>query len=67
MTNKEYDDFNDPYEALITAIYHQAVEDIVSESASATDRNSAIEFLKKSELGLKCLNILEKEGKYNGK
>lgn len=56
----------DPYETLITAVYKQAVDDITSKYASAKDRNSAIQFLKSTDLGMKCLYYLKKEGYYNG-
>ncbi len=56
----------DPYETLITAVYKQAVDDIVCKYASAKDRNSAIQFLKSTDIGMQCLYYLKKEGYYNG-
>ena len=55
----------DPYETLIVAVYKQAVDDIAGYS-STKDRNSAIDFLKSTDLGRQCLYYLKKEGYYNG-
>ena len=57
---------SDPYEVLLIAVYKQAVDDIICKYASAKDRNSAIQFLKSTDLGMKCLYYLKKEGYYNG-
>lgn len=57
---------NEPFDRLVVAVYKQAINDVISKSASARDRKSAIEFLNQSSLGKKCLEQLRREGVYNG-
>lgn len=58
---------NDPLDNLIIAIYKQAVMDLIAiRGVSKQDKESARIFLESTETGEKCLNILKKEGLYNG-
>lgn len=58
---------NDHLDKLIIAIYKQAVTDLIAvNGVSKQDRESARIFLESTETGEKCLNILKKEGLYNG-
>lgn len=58
---------DDPLDNLIIAIYKQAVMDLIAiRDVSKQDKESARLFLESTETGEKCLNILKKEGLYNG-
>lgn len=58
---------DDPLDNLIIAIYKQAVTDLIAVNGiSKQDKESARLFLESTETGEKCLNILKKEGLYNG-